>query len=205
MVILPDYGQAEILSSEFNTIQPAKDGPVWYAVWVNGKSLSIFRIWQNEAGAFLVDAPFQDWGVTQVKRVSGTEGDELEYLANQQPVRLTWDKTTENFIVKDLNAAPSAGALGAINQTLFEMHDPTKAASQIQSTLSSSDFNRLARSELSSTDDLKAHLEYLLGLCYELQGNQRQAVLTYWSLWYNHAQSPYAVLAQQKLELIQKP
>ena len=42
---------------------------------------------------------------------------------------------------------------------------------------------------------------YLLGLAYELDGDEINAVHTYWGLWQNYPESPYALLAQAKLEL----
>ncbi len=41
---------------------------------------------------------------------------------------------------------------------------------------------------------------YLLGLAYELSGNETQAVETYLSLWRNYPQSEYAYIAYSKLE-----
>jgi len=46
-------------------------------------------------------------------------------------------------------------------------------------------------------------LWYMLGLAYELEGMADQAVKTYWQLWHDYPESPYAIMAQYKLELIQ--
>ena len=46
-----------------------------------------------------------------------------------------------------------------------------------------------------------AQLEYLLGLAYELSGNERYAVNTYWWLWHDYPDTIYAVLAGHKLEM----
>jgi hypothetical protein len=42
---------------------------------------------------------------------------------------------------------------------------------------------------------------YLLGLAYELAGDEVHAVQTYWKLWRSYPESAYARLAQAKLEL----
>lgn len=42
---------------------------------------------------------------------------------------------------------------------------------------------------------------YLLGLAYELSGDETSAVDAYWTLWQTFPESPYALLAQAKLEL----
>jgi hypothetical protein len=41
---------------------------------------------------------------------------------------------------------------------------------------------------------------YLLGLAYELAGDEVHAVQTYWKLWREAPESAYARLAQAKLE-----
>jgi hypothetical protein len=55
---------------------------------------------------------------------------------------------------------------------------------------------------LSYPDYYKApHMMYLLGLAYELIGDEQNAVRAYWNLWHNYPESAYARLAQAKLEL----
>lgn len=44
-------------------------------------------------------------------------------------------------------------------------------------------------------------LLYLLGLAYELQNDDPNAIQTYWNIWHNYPESAYARLAQAKLEL----
>lgn len=48
----------------------------------------------------------------------------------------------------------------------------------------------------------EAYCQYLLGLAYELKGNEKMAVQTYLNLWQNHADTVYARLVQEKLEPI---
>jgi hypothetical protein len=43
-------------------------------------------------------------------------------------------------------------------------------------------------------------LFYLLGLAYELTGDDTRAASTYWSLWHDFPDSAYALMAQRKLE-----
>lgn len=47
-----------------------------------------------------------------------------------------------------------------------------------------------------------SHIQYLLGLSYELSGDERQAVKTYWELWRDYPETPYALMAREKLQLI---
>jgi len=46
-----------------------------------------------------------------------------------------------------------------------------------------------------------SRLMYLLGLAYELTGDNSNAIQTYWELWHDYPESAYARLAQAKLEL----
>lgn len=46
----------------------------------------------------------------------------------------------------------------------------------------------------------RPRLHYLLGLAYELTGDQADAVQTYWQLWHDYPGSPYALMARAKLE-----
>ncbi|MGQ0601973.1 MAG: hypothetical protein ACT4QE_09790, partial [Anaerolineales bacterium] len=44
-------------------------------------------------------------------------------------------------------------------------------------------------------------VEYLLGLPYELTGDEREAVQTYLDLWCAYPDSPFTIMARAKLEL----
>jgi len=43
---------------------------------------------------------------------------------------------------------------------------------------------------------------YTLGLAYELSGEEKNAVNTYWQLWRDYPESPFSQIAQFKLEKI---
>ncbi len=42
----------------------------------------------------------------------------------------------------------------------------------------------------------------MLGLAYELSDREPDAIQTYWQLWQDYPDNPYAQLAESKLELI---
>jgi hypothetical protein len=48
-------------------------------------------------------------------------------------------------------------------------------------------------------DSLDADLIYLIGLAYELHGDDHEAVKVYWSLWQKYPQSPFTILVRKKL------
>lgn len=47
----------------------------------------------------------------------------------------------------------------------------------------------------------RPHLWYLLGLAYEMAGDTPNAVHVYWKLWNDFSETPYALMARDKLEL----
>lgn len=48
----------------------------------------------------------------------------------------------------------------------------------------------------------RAHLLYLLGLAYELTGDEVHAAQTYYQVWHDHPDTAYAIMARMKLEPI---
>jgi hypothetical protein len=44
--------------------------------------------------------------------------------------------------------------------------------------------------------------QYLLGLTYELEGDERNAVQTYLDLWRTYPDSPFTIMARAKLGLV---
>ncbi|MGC1374585.1 MAG: hypothetical protein WA821_00050 [Anaerolineales bacterium] len=60
----------------------------------------------------------------------------------------------------------------------------------------------LLKKILENPDDYQApYFMYLLGLAYEVKGDENSAVQAYWELWTKYPESSYARLAQAKLEL----
>jgi hypothetical protein len=47
---------------------------------------------------------------------------------------------------------------------------------------------------------LRPRLLYLLGMAYDMTNNNEQAVQTYWELWQDYPDNPYAQLAMFKIE-----
>ena len=46
-----------------------------------------------------------------------------------------------------------------------------------------------------------AQVRYLLGLAYEMSGDDANAVSAYWQLWHDFPYEPFSVLAQSKLQV----
>jgi hypothetical protein len=47
---------------------------------------------------------------------------------------------------------------------------------------------------------IRPYLQYILGLAYEMSGDETNAVLAYWTLWHDHPIHPLSYIVQQKLE-----
>lgn len=92
-------------------------------------------------------------------------------------------------------------AIDLIEKTLFTKGDARQAAQQIERLLAAGVIEpythydeRYVRAE--------PYLRYLLGLSYELAGDERRAVDNYWHVWHDYPNSLYSKIAQQKLERI---
>src|SRR4030095_4268378 len=77
---------------------------------------------------------------------------------------------------------------------LFILHDPNEAL-------------KIANQLLLSLDEWPKDYEsylfpytyYVVGLTYELSGDQQKAAQVYWEIWHDFPASPFAVLAKYKL------
>jgi tetratricopeptide (TPR) repeat protein len=102
--------------------------------------------------------------------------------------KTTYQWSNGKFDFSDLvDSGPSAAEQA--ETALLEQGNPTEAIPLLLSILSSPDPRDAS------------NIMYMLGLAYELTGDQNQAVQAYWKLWQNYPGSSYARLAQAKLEL----
>jgi hypothetical protein len=114
---------------------------------------------------------------------------ELEVTTNYdycQHCKDTYVWLDDDFMWSDLVSPP--GQLEA-EATLLADSKPKEAILLLQNILNNSSNRGSPR------------LMYLLGLAYELTGDDINAVQTYWKVWHNYSDSAYARLAQAKLEL----
>lgn len=86
-----------------------------------------------------------------------------------------------------------AGDVSAVAKaTLFSGGDPNEVIVQLRSALSSPDFWCYG--------EYCAQIYYLLGLSYEIIGDEDNAVEIYWRLWNDYPDSSQAIIVQYKLE-----
>lgn len=88
-------------------------------------------------------------------------------------------------------------AITQIEQTLFEAGDSVQAKLEL--------FDLLEADLIGTGNEgkLRSYLLYLLGLTYELSGDETSAVGLYWQIWHKYPESPYALIIRHKLELIE--
>ncbi len=106
--------------------------------------------------------------------------------------------TGEPFVslIEQEAGTPTDFSLQSIRQAkddLFSGAEPTIVRQVLLAVQKSSDFN--------CKDIDCAEFTYILGLTYELAGNEMEAVDTYLQLWREYPDSPFTIMARAKLEL----
>ncbi len=110
-----------------------------------------------------------------------------------------WDPDKQDFELLEKRADNSLGipldeAIAQAEALLLQKGDFAAAIPVLTAVLA----------ELRAQDELTWAIPrpfYLLGLAYELSGDEANAVDAYWTLWQTFPESPYALLAQAKLQL----
>lgn len=98
--------------------------------------------------------------------------------------------TTQNTPVPE-NAITREGII-QIESLFFENKDIETAVSSFKQFLADPSIEEIYS---------RPRLYYLLALAYELSNDHVNAIQNYWYLWQNYPDSPYAILAQAKLEI----
>ena len=91
----------------------------------------------------------------------------------------------------------------AAERLLFTEHKPATTIEILDPLLQ--DYDRWSLSDVTRyrlIGEARPYLLYLLGLAYEMNGEQAQAVQAYWTLWNDFPLHPLSYLVQQKLELV---
>jgi hypothetical protein len=87
----------------------------------------------------------------------------------------------------------------AAESLLFEQGESQGALVILNQLLS--DENQLVDSTGDALPVVRPYLQYLLGLAYEMSGDETNAVLAYWTLWHDFPIHPLSYVVQQKLAL----
>jgi hypothetical protein len=113
---------------------------------------------------------------------------------------LGWDPTINTLGVISSTQMEQDGQVQLAESLLFEESD-AKAAIEILNGLLS-DETELVDREAQLYDALpqvQPYLQYLLGLAYEMNGDEQEAILSYWNLWNTFPLHPLSYVVQHKI------
>lgn len=123
------------------------------------------------------------------------------------PIRVSadyqWDTYLQDYIPVQTQYSEQDQAIAEIESLLFIEGKFAQAAQSIQILLANGviepiDYYYAEEGYVDSTT-FHTYLQYLLGLAYELQSDEPNAVRAYWQLWHDFPDSPYTQLARAKL------
>ncbi|MCA9999855.1 MAG: hypothetical protein KDE56_29030, partial [Anaerolineales bacterium] len=106
----------------------------------------------------------------------------------------SWDESSEKWDFEEIDASCYNQKLGRLNGNLFAGTEPTQISADVQAW---------QREAAGCGTDCHLNWEgsyYLLGLAHELAGEKAEAVAAYLHLWQTYPNSPYALMAQAKLQ-----
>jgi hypothetical protein len=137
---------------------------------------------------------------TKIK-VSATDWD----YKGEKIKNYVWNSPSQTFVTV-VEEYDFEGARQRVEQMIFQEHDYASAISAIQQFLAEAPTEYLETS--SCTLDVCEYypqryypgMYYLMGVAYEMSGQPEQAARAYYILWRDYPDSPYALLAQNKLE-----
>jgi tetratricopeptide (TPR) repeat protein len=196
----PDIQDVRTLFDVEIYLPPDNDEPV--TVLRVGDLLYVFRInWRHGMPLFhelTRTYPLEDVESYSVQRTGSRFEIQVDYLTEEGGKRegYEWNTYTDSFnLVEELWETPPEETRDEIivqaENTLLREGNPTEAIPLIQRALDHPEDSFIPRERI----------YYLLGLAYELLGDGRNAVQTYWQLWHDYPDSPYALMARHKLVL----
>lgn len=124
------------------------------------------------------------------------KADKYDWTLDPEWVLVRWDAAAETFKV-----AEQAMLLAEKAETLLLTEKRAdEAIPLLQSLLASPNYPGDTCHFNWAPCYPRPYLLYLLGLSYELTGDKAGALNSYWQLWHDYPDSPYAIMAQAKLE-----
>lgn len=115
---------------------------------------------------------------------------------------LGWDSALNRLRVVSSPEYDQDQKIQAVEGLLFEKGDPQGAIEILTAILEDNSYH-IVEPQVNAYNDLpevQPYLQYLLGLAYELDGQEAKAASAYWALWHEHPQHPLSYVVQQKLE-----
>lgn len=163
-----------------------------------GKEMIAFRIEQQlgQFTPFVQHFPNSQYNPRPVQSME-IHHDILTVYTPTQRVLYRWDPN-ENRLAEIQIFPPSQDQLiSRAEDALLENGNPELAIPILRHLL----IGKIVNSSIGNDDQdlICSYLGYLLGLAYELRGDQEKAIANYFQVWKEHPGSPYALAARRKL------
>jgi hypothetical protein len=191
----------------WNTFTPnPSDGPLNVYQWTDG--MVIFRlVFRNGwTGVDVIHQPIGYYqgesflGFTVRPAAEGSAEELYVLLVGEESWETDWYVLGWDPAINTLHVASSPWIdqnrqVQAAESLLFERSDPQEALEILVQLLSEE--NESIDGEMQKFDT--PYLQYLLGLAYEMSGDEQSAVSAYWTLWHDFPLHPLSYVVQQKL------
>ena len=202
----------ENIPAALNFFTPAENiGSLIVYQWP--KEIIVFRVVTHDSWSG-IEVTYQDFGSEETylgfsirSPDGGAEELYIERIGDE--IRQTdwyvlgWDSVENTLATVSSPQLDQDEQIHAAEWLLFEQNDP-QAALVILNTLLD-DETQLVEWGYGDLPRIRPYLQYLLGLAYEMSGDQQNAILAYWSLWNSYPLHPLSYVVQQKLELVSQP
>jgi hypothetical protein len=158
----------------------------------NEDYLTVFYIDYQPGNTSVINL-FEEFDVAEIEIINRDgqleihiyEIDEWDTTRNFEWHVYRWESETKKFIPIDL-----------ATESILHGENPELGIPILNQVLAKYD-------ELDANNSVyKTRLLYFLGLVYELSRNEVDAAHTYWQIWNDYPESPYALMARAKLEAI---
>ncbi len=182
--------------ARFEIFNPSDDSGAAYLVQA-GEKLIVFQLDELEVNGLL-----NTWGVAGYSLLTDAAEVQIlvETMTGAQEI-YAWNQQHQTFEAPPGTSPEYEQALTIqeIRHTLLDMGDGQSAVALLEALLSGEIVERGSDDGLAL---VRPRLLYMLGLAYELSDRETDAVQTYWQLWQDYPDNPYAQLAKSKLERV---
>jgi hypothetical protein len=172
--------------SDLALISEKKVNPVKFDSQMLYKASSIY-VSEGEQTIILMDEKYEDFYYPYLTKYSEYE----------------WEPASQAYVLRITLPSEQQQKIEAAETLLFEANQPEQTVEILQQLLSGHIIELvLTWSEGSyniGPPITRTYIQYLLGLAFELSGDEANAVHVYWLLWHDHPESPYTLLAGRKL------
>jgi hypothetical protein len=115
-----------------------------------------------------------------------------------------WDAVQRQLVPTGYSPELKDENIARAEKFIYSEHTPAKAIPILEKLLHTQIWEsfHIYGDGNTNTPDIHPYTHYLLGLAYELSGDDKNAVRAYWQLWHDYPTQAYTLIARQKLERI---